>query len=78
MTVDTRAHITSCTLQRRAVLRRFASYTDGPNHRVEQLAVQGHNGDEIRVTLEDLGAALRALKVRPADLGYAAPRKTKP
>ncbi len=77
MSVDVRVHITSGTLQERAVLRRYVGggYVGGRwcNHR--RIAIKGHNGDEIRLPLADLGAALRALKVKPADLGYPAPRK---
>ncbi len=77
MSVDTRAHIDSAVLQERAVLRRmtmFGSSGAGRYTRLKALAVKGHNGDEIRVTLADLGAALRVLKVSAADLGYA-PRR---
>jgi hypothetical protein len=59
------------------VLRRFAGWVEGTTVR-RQVGIQGHNGDEIRVTLEDLGAALRALKIKPADLGYEPPRQRKP
>ena len=81
MSVDTRAHIESSTLQEQAVLRRTVVWgvADGRYTKRRAISVRGHSGDDIRITLEDLGAALRVLKVRPADLGYkpAPPRKAK-
>ena len=78
MSVDTRAHIDSAVLQERAVLRRMFVYgtnAGGRYDKLKALAVKGHNGDEIRLSLADLGAALRVLKVKPADLGYPPPRR---
>lgn len=77
MGVDTRAHITSPFPQEQAVLRRYTRWETvnahyGKHHRV---AIQGHSGDEIRMSLAELGSALRALSIRPVDLGYLAPRK---
>lgn len=73
MSVDTRAHIASATLQERAVLRRTQLYrggSDGSYRRRKSLAIRAHNGEEVRLTLEDLGAALRVLGVSWQDLGY--------
>lgn len=72
MSVDTRVHITGDMLQERAVLRRtlLCSVANGRYARRKSLAIQGHTGDEIRVSLDDLGTALRVLKVSPTDLGY--------
>lgn len=74
MSVDTRAHIESGTLQERAVLRRTHIWGSGSIGVAQgggpAVAIKGHNGDEIRVTLDDLGTALRVLKVSPTDLGY--------
>lgn len=72
MTVDTRAHIESSTLQDRAVLRRttVCAHVDNRYARRKAVAVKGHSGDAIRISLADLGDALRVLKVSAADLGY--------
>lgn len=73
MSVDTRVHITGSTLHNRAVVRRTTVMGSASGDRYckrKAVAVQDHNGDEIRVTLEDLGAALRVLKISARDLGY--------
>ncbi|MES2941135.1 MAG: hypothetical protein V4864_25930 [Pseudomonadota bacterium] len=79
MSVDTRAHIESPVLQERAVLRRISMWGCAPYGKRKAISIKGHSGDDIRIALDDLGEALRILKVRPADLGYPAPtRKAKP
>lgn len=73
MSVDTRAHIISNTVQERAVIRRTTvagKDKRGYYCRVKAVSIQGHAGDDMRVSLSDLGAALRVLKVSARDLGY--------
>ena len=73
MSIDTRIHIgTNDTHQNKAVIRTCRVYQSGSAgyRRYSGVAVANHVGDEVHVSLADLGAALRALKIRPADLGY--------
>lgn len=75
MSVDTRAHIQSTVLQERAVLRRTrtahrATGRDGRYLQRTAVGIQGRGGDEIRLSIDDLGQALRVLKVSARDLGY--------
>lgn len=73
MAVDARAHITSDVLQEQAMLRRtrvWAVNSSGYTECVKAVAIKGHSGDEIRLSLADLGAALRVLKVPASALGY--------
>lgn len=73
MSVDTRAHVTHDTLQECVVLRRtwiWRHKAESGFRRRRSVSFQGHNGDDIRMTLEELGEALRILKITPADLGY--------
>lgn len=80
MSVETRAHIASAVLQERAVLKRTCIWGGSPYTKRKAVSVRGHAGDDIRITLEDLGDALRVLKVSAVDLGYkpTTPRKAKP
>ncbi len=79
MSVDTRAHITSATLQYRVVVRRTQHCASGKaGYRYyKAIGFQGHSGDEVRLLLSDLGDALRVLGIKPADLGYKPPRPRK-
>lgn len=70
MSVDTRVHIDSGTLQERAVLRRTTVWqtTRSGYRNVKAVAIKGHTGEEVRISVRDLGAALRVLKLTAKDL----------
>lgn len=70
MSVEVRAHIGSPYLQERAVLRATTVESSANGRYCRAVSIQGRNGDAIRISLIDLGEALRVLKVSAADLGY--------
>lgn len=70
MSVDTRAHIE----ESRAVVRRTTTWRatrNGYRH-LKAVAIRDIHGNETIITVRDLGAALRALKISAADLASRA------